>query len=248
LTPFLLWALSGGRLPLALGVLQILCLDLGTDQLPALALGIEPARSGVLHGPPEKRHVLDGALIRRVFGVLGPAQASIEMLAFGGALLASGWRWAEAPPVDVLLGASGAAFAAVVLGQAGNAFACRSTAVWPGALGWTTNRFLLWSVVTELVVLAGLLFISPIAAVLQQGPPPAPGWVLALLAGPVVLAADAVHKYLLRRRVRYLGQDPQQGRDGLVHGGTPGEGSLSPSLSEAPTPPGIPLRVALQRL
>jgi len=42
LTPFLVWALSGGRFPLALGVLQILALDLGTDTLSAVALGAEP--------------------------------------------------------------------------------------------------------------------------------------------------------------------------------------------------------------
>ncbi|HEU0078893.1 MAG TPA: HAD-IC family P-type ATPase, partial [Longimicrobiaceae bacterium] len=42
LAPFLLWALSAGSAPLALGVLQILALDIGTDLLPALALGAEP--------------------------------------------------------------------------------------------------------------------------------------------------------------------------------------------------------------
>ncbi|HSL38533.1 MAG TPA: cation-transporting P-type ATPase, partial [Arthrobacter sp.] len=41
LTPFVIWALSGGRFPLALSVLQILALDIGTDLLPALALGSE---------------------------------------------------------------------------------------------------------------------------------------------------------------------------------------------------------------
>ena len=45
LTPFVVWALSGGRFPLALGVLQILCLDIGTDLLPALALGQRTAGS-----------------------------------------------------------------------------------------------------------------------------------------------------------------------------------------------------------
>ncbi len=43
LTPFVIWALSGGQFPLALGVLQILALDIGTDTLSAVALGSEPA-------------------------------------------------------------------------------------------------------------------------------------------------------------------------------------------------------------
>jgi magnesium-transporting ATPase (P-type) len=46
LTPSVVWALSGGRSPLALGVLQNLFLDLGTDRLPALGLGSErPVRA-----------------------------------------------------------------------------------------------------------------------------------------------------------------------------------------------------------
>lgn len=49
LTPFLVWALSGSNIPLALGVLQILALNLGTDTLSATALGAEPAR------PPFRR-------------------------------------------------------------------------------------------------------------------------------------------------------------------------------------------------
>ncbi|HMM41929.1 MAG TPA: cation-transporting P-type ATPase, partial [Thermomicrobiales bacterium] len=43
LTPFVVWALSGGTVPLALGVLQVLCLDIGADILPALA-GQSPPR------------------------------------------------------------------------------------------------------------------------------------------------------------------------------------------------------------
>ena len=53
LTPFVVWALSGGRFPLALGVLQILALDIGTDMLPALALGAEPPGAHVLERPPD---------------------------------------------------------------------------------------------------------------------------------------------------------------------------------------------------
>jgi magnesium-transporting ATPase (P-type) len=200
LTPFLCWALSGGRVPLALGVLQILCLDLGTDQLPALALGIEPASPRTLQGPPDKRHLIDRGLRQRVFGVLGPAQALVEMVAFVAVLSASGWRPGDVPAAGALLTASGAAFAAVVIGQAANAFACRSTVVWPGALGWSSNRFLVWSVVVEFALLAVLLFAAPVASVLQHASPPPTGWAIALLAAPAVLLGDAAHKLVLRRR------------------------------------------------
>lgn len=75
LTPFVVWALSGGRFQLALGVLQDLALDLGTDILPALALGVEPPSSGVLQKPPSGRHLLDRAVFFRAFGVLGPVES-----------------------------------------------------------------------------------------------------------------------------------------------------------------------------
>ncbi|HUY61610.1 MAG TPA: cation-transporting P-type ATPase, partial [Candidatus Dormibacteraeota bacterium] len=77
LAPFVVWALSGGRFPLAIGVLQILCIDVAADILPALGLGVEPADPETLRRPPERRHLLDRAVLRRVFGVLGPVEAGM---------------------------------------------------------------------------------------------------------------------------------------------------------------------------
>ena len=50
--PFLVFALSGGAIPLPLTVMQILAIDLGTEILPALALGREPAEPGLMQRPP----------------------------------------------------------------------------------------------------------------------------------------------------------------------------------------------------
>jgi calcium-translocating P-type ATPase len=201
LTPFVVWALSGGRFPLALGVIQILCLDIGTDLLPALALGAELPSERALAQPPMSRHLIDGALLRRVFGVLGPVEAIVEMTAFLVALMAAGWRPGEPFPTgDALLAASGAAFAAVVFGQVANAFACRSATRWPGALGWAGNRLLVGAVLVELAALAGFLLVPPVASALDHAAPPAAGLAVAALAGPALLAADALHKHLRARR------------------------------------------------
>jgi magnesium-transporting ATPase (P-type) len=201
LTPFAVWALSGGAFPLALGVLQVLCLDVVTDQLPALALGIEPPGEDVPDHPPRGERLLDRALLYRVFGVLGPAEAVVEMAAFAAVLWADGWHPGGPPPAaGTLLAASGAAFAAVVIGQAANAFACRDTARWAGALGWTTNPLLVVGVGMEILLLVLLLFLEPLASLLGQAPPPAIGWVVAMLAAPAVLLADAAHKHLISVR------------------------------------------------
>lgn len=97
LVPFVVWILSGGSFPLALGVLQILALDIGTDLLPALALGGEKPSPNVLRKPPEKRHLMDGALLARVFVVLGPVQAAFAMGIFTLVLWGSGWTWGAQP-------------------------------------------------------------------------------------------------------------------------------------------------------
>ncbi|MCA1004108.1 cation-transporting P-type ATPase [Rhodococcus hoagii] len=199
LTPFVVWALSGGHVPLAIGVLQVLCFDIVTDLLPALALGGEPPSKGVMERRPERRHLMDRPLLTRVFGVLGPVESSIEMIAFLTVLTLAGWHLGADPPSGtVLVTASGSAFAAVVLGQIANAFACRSATrpVWQ--LGWLTNRMLVWAVAAEFVILIALLVIGPVAAVLGQSPPSIAGWAVAIAGMPALLAADYWSKRIRR--------------------------------------------------
>ena len=47
-TPFVVFALSGGKVPLPVTVMQPLAFDVGTETLPALALGREPAEPGLM--------------------------------------------------------------------------------------------------------------------------------------------------------------------------------------------------------
>lgn len=195
LTPFVFWALSGGRFPLALSVLQILALDIGTDLLPALALGSEAPSKGALKRPPERRHLMDRALMFRVFGLLGPVEALMEMTAYTAVLFGAGWSpGAALPPSDALMAASGAAFTTVVLAQLANAFACRSATSPPWQLGWFTNRLLLWAVLAELGLLSVFLFLGPVAALLGHAPPTPGGLAVALAAIPAVLVADWLYK------------------------------------------------------
>jgi magnesium-transporting ATPase (P-type) len=205
LTPFVVWALSGGKFPLALAVLQILVLDIVTDALPALALGSEPPTAGVLNQPPMRGHLLDSQLLKRVFGVLGPTEAIVEMSAFLATFIALGWRPGDPfTSGDTLLAASGAAFAAVVIGQMATAFACRSTTRWPGSLGWTTNRLLVIAVIFQAVALLALLFIPTLASLLDHAAPTLAGWIVALSAAPAVLAADLAYKRARARRTATL--------------------------------------------
>jgi magnesium-transporting ATPase (P-type) len=203
LSPFVVWALSGGTFPLALGVMQILALDLGTDTLSAVALGAEPPAKHLLDGPPVRGRLMNRTVLRRAFGLLGPLEALLSMIAFLVGMLAVGWLPGEEfPGGHALMAASGGAFMAVVFAQLANAYACRSSSQWPGALGWTTNRLLPPAMAAGFVFSLALLLVAPIADVVGHASPPTAGWVAALLAAPALLGVDALDKRIRASRPR----------------------------------------------
>ena len=200
LAPFVVWAISGGQFPLALGVLQVLAIDIGTDTASALALGAEPPSRHLLQGPPVRGRLLNRTVLVRAFGVLGPTIAAATMAAFIASLLVAGWRPGAAFPTgEAVWAASGAAFLTVVLGQMANAMACRSSTKWPGALGWTSNRLLIPAMLIGLAFGLITIFAPPLAAALGQAPPPAIGWVIGILTMGLMLGVDALAKRIMRR-------------------------------------------------
>jgi magnesium-transporting ATPase (P-type) len=202
LAPFAAWALTGGKFPLAIGVLQVLALDIGTDMLPALALGAEPPSSRVLQGRARSRALVDRTLLARVFGVLGPTEALASLAAFATVLLLGGWSWGVAPSPALLAVASGTAFATIAVAQMANAVACRSETrpVWRMApLG---NPLLLWAVGAELLLLVLFVGLPGLSRLLGGSWPSAAGWLCAVGGAALLVAADAAHKALRRRRTR----------------------------------------------
>jgi magnesium-transporting ATPase (P-type) len=199
LTPFVLWAASGGAFPLAIGVLQVLALDIGTDLLPALALGAEPPGPHALSGRARTGQLIDRRVLTRALGVLGPAEVLVSMGAFTLVLLAGGWTWGETPAAALLATASGTAFAAIVLGQLANAYACRSESRAAFQVDVRRNTLLPGAVAAELLLLLIFLGVPTIATTLGGSWPTAQGWLLALLSVPAVLFADTIYKRPWRR-------------------------------------------------
>ncbi|HSK15476.1 MAG TPA: cation-transporting P-type ATPase [Gaiellaceae bacterium] len=213
LTPFAVWALSGGNIPLALSVLAVLALDIGTDTFSAVALGAEPPEADALRRPPDRGRLLDRTVAARAFGVLGPTEAVFEMGAFFAVFLAAGWRPGDSfEATGVVTSAAGAAFLAVVVGQTANAFACRSPSLLPGRLGWASNRLLLVAVSIEGAIAAAFLVVPGLASLLDHDLPTASGLVAALAAAPAVLTADALYKAVAGRRARRPAQPTKASR------------------------------------
>lgn len=77
ITPFLLFILSD--IPLPLGTITILCIDLGTDLVPAISLAYEKAESDIMKRKPRdpfRDKLVNQRLISMAYGQIGFIQAS----------------------------------------------------------------------------------------------------------------------------------------------------------------------------
>ena len=82
--PSAFFLFSLGRIPLPLTVMQILAIDLGTDMMPALGLGVEPPEEGVMDRPPRRLsdRLLNRQLLIKAFVWSGLIEAALAMGAF----------------------------------------------------------------------------------------------------------------------------------------------------------------------
>ena len=82
--PSAFFLFSLGRIPLPLTVMQILAIDLGTDMVPALGLGVEPPEEGVMDRPPRRLsdRLLNRQLLLKAFVWYGLIEAALAMGAF----------------------------------------------------------------------------------------------------------------------------------------------------------------------
>jgi magnesium-transporting ATPase (P-type) len=207
LAPFVVWALSGGSIPLMITVLQVLALDIGTDLLPALALGAEMPEPGVMDRTPRARdeRLLDGHVLRRAFGFLGPIEAvcSLALVPIGAALF-FGWSPGmplpdSGVPYETL---SAMVFAAIVAMQMANAFECRSDPTSLFSIGPLSNRLLVGAVAIEAVVLLVFIYWKPLADALGGAPLDLEQWLLVAITPFVLLGAEEARKAFVRTRMR----------------------------------------------
>jgi len=202
--PFIFFALF--HTPLPLMVLQILAIDLGTETLPALALGVERAEPDVMKRLPRRRseHLLDSATLVRGYAFLGGMSTVIVLAAFFAFLFQHGWHWGQrnTASATVAAGATTVVFLAIVILQVGNAFACRTERTSAFARGLLSNRFLLLGVLFELLFAAALIYTPPFQRLFGTAALDPRWWlVLAAFIGPV-FAVEEIRKLLLRRRSR----------------------------------------------
>jgi len=205
--PFLIFALSGGAIPLPLTVLQILAIDLGTETLPALALGREPAEPGQMDKPPRPRTagVIDRPLLVRAWLLLGGISAVLVMGGYLYTLWRAGWHpgdptGAGATLHHAYLQATSITFAGIVACQIGTAFAARTDRAALFTIGVFTNRFLLWGIAFELAFTAAVIYVPLLQRIFGTAGLSATQLVIILPFPIIVWAADELVRWVRRRR------------------------------------------------
>jgi calcium-translocating P-type ATPase len=204
--PFVVFALAGGAIPVPLTALQILAIDLGTDTVPALALGREPAEPGIMERSPRPRgtRIIDRTLLERAWLRLGVVEALLVLGGFFFVLLAAGWTPGDAtgtgsPLHDDYLRATTMLFAGIVACQVGAAFAVRTTDASLRQIGVFTNPHLIRGIAFELAFATALIYLPPLQSVFATAGLRLPELAILACFPFVVWGSDELHRAWRRR-------------------------------------------------
>jgi calcium-translocating P-type ATPase len=207
IVPFLVYALAGGAIPLPLTALQILAIDLGTDTVPALALGREPAEPGTMARAPRPREagIISRAMLARAWLRLGALEALLVMGGFFLVLLTAGWSLGDATgPGTALhhayLQATTMTWAGIVACQMGAAFAVRTSHASLREVGVLSNRYLLRGVAFAIAFAAAIIYAPALQSIFQTAPLPARDLLVLVCFPLIVWGSDELWRWWRRRR------------------------------------------------
>jgi magnesium-transporting ATPase (P-type) len=187
--------------------MQILSVDLGTDLVPALALGAEPPEPGVMDRPPRRpdEHVITPGLLVRAYLWLGLIQSLAAMAAFYYLFWTNGHpgQWLDLPSSGPLYAAATTmTLAAVVVTQIGNVFAQRTERASIFRIGLFSNRLVWVGIATELVVILGIVYLPALQRIFGTHALSLQDWGFLLAWTPALLMADEARKWLERHLKR----------------------------------------------
>jgi sodium/potassium-transporting ATPase subunit alpha len=198
--PYLIYILL--PVPLALTVIQILSIDLGTDIIPSMALGQEPPAPEIMERPPRGQEggLLTPSLIIHSYLFLGLLEAFWSMTLFFAVLIHGGWKFGQdLGTADPLYrSATGIALSTILLMQIGN-LAGRRFAFRSGLdSGLWKNKLLFVGILIQVIFSWAVLYWPPLGKILWTGPV-SPGIYLAAWFGiPLIFGLDYLRKRIKR--------------------------------------------------
>jgi len=175
-------------LPLPLTALQILWVNLVTDGLPGLALGVEPAEKNSMQRPP---HPPNESIFARGLGFdilwVGPFMGLVSL---GVGL----WGYLNGNPYWTTM-----VFTTLTLAQMGNALAIRSDRYSLFSIGFLSNKPMLGAVLLTFLFQMLITYWPPAQALFGTQPLPLPELLISLAASTLVFWAVELEKWIKRR-------------------------------------------------
>ena len=205
LTPILAAAFVGFPL-VPLTALQVLAIDLGSDVMPALALGAEPPEPGIMDRPPRPpSERLFSAVVVRRFLFLGIIQSIGVVFAFFwrihsahlgfGAFTTANATYREAITMTQ---------AGIVISQFFNGFAVRTDEQSVFKVGLLSNKPLVLAEFFGLGIISAISYLPALQGVFHTAPLTVYDWLMLAVFGLALLIADELRKAYIRSR-----RDPQ---------------------------------------
>ncbi|MFZ4814746.1 MAG: cation-translocating P-type ATPase [Phototrophicaceae bacterium] len=208
-------------IPLPMNTLQILWMNLITDGIPALALGVEQPEANSMKRPPyaPNESVFGRGLGRHILivgSVLGFTALGLALITFNLNLQAANspcmegasiWSLGDVACPAPLEGEPNFAawntmvFIVLTLSQMGHAYALRSHRESVFRLNPLTNRFLLFALVITIIVQVGIIYIPLFQDLFSITPLTLGQLLLCLVLSTGVFIAVEIEKLLLRRGV-----------------------------------------------
>jgi sodium/potassium-transporting ATPase subunit alpha len=193
------------KIPLALTPIQALSIDMGSDTLAALGLGVERADPQVMRNPPrpQRDRLMNWPLAFRAYLFLGLIEAAGAMAAFFFVLKGAEWRYGQplAASDPVYLQATTACLSTIIVMQIVNVFLCRSAIRSISSTGLFGNALIILGVLFEISVLLVINYTPWANSLLGTAPIGADVWgvVIPFAAGMLIL--EEARKWLVRKRL-----------------------------------------------
>jgi magnesium-transporting ATPase (P-type) len=200
LIPFILYAALG--IPLPLLVTQVLAIDLAIDVIPSLALSREPPEAGIMQEPPrsiKERLFTRKVLIRSVF--IGVIIAVGAMYGCLSAWVAGGWHFGMPLAANSQLYAKGVTmtFAGIVVAQAGNVLACRTSKQSIFKTSLKTNKWIIFGIASQIGILALIVYLPVMQHIFTTAPLNLSDWAFLISLALIVVFAEEIRKFFSRK-------------------------------------------------
>jgi magnesium-transporting ATPase (P-type) len=200
LIPYLLYALLG--IPLPLLVVQVLVIDLAIDVIPSLALSREPPEAGIMQEPP--RSTKERLFTRKIFlrsVYIGGIIAIGAMIGCLNAWTAGGWELGQqlAANDPVYIKGVTMTFAGIVVAQAGNVLASRTSKQSIFKTSLRTNKWIVVGIAAQLSILALLVYVPIMNGFFGTTPLGLTDWAYLISLAVIVVFTEEIRKLLARR-------------------------------------------------